>query len=138
MVCGGHGAQAGFEIGFLDPDAGETRAPLADVTQVAFERIAPVRSFPSYKGQRNFPGFYYSATMDAHVPFESWLERDTAMALDFRPDVVSFAAQPFWPDTDRVRTHASTCSGWPATGIAGAFARTWPGRCATPSSLRGR
>ncbi|RSM68959.1 hypothetical protein DL991_41025 [Amycolatopsis sp. WAC 01375] len=34
--------------------------------------------------------------MDAHVPFESWLERDTAMVLNFQYDVVSFATQPIW------------------------------------------
>ncbi|WP_233304269.1 TnsA-like heteromeric transposase endonuclease subunit [Pseudonocardia terrae] len=74
-----------------------------------FERVAPVRSFPSYQGQRNYPGFYYAATLDAHVVFESWLERDTAMALDFEPEVVGFAAQPFWltwAGTDRARSHA--------------------------------
>lgn len=27
---------------------------------------------------------------------ESWLERDEAMAMDFAPTVVAFAAQPFW------------------------------------------
>jgi hypothetical protein len=41
--------------------------------------------------------------------FESWLERDAAMVLDFDPDVTGFAAQPFWlswPDADRARSHA--------------------------------
>jgi hypothetical protein len=48
-----------------------------------------VRSFPAYRGQRNYPGFYYAAALDAHVVFESWrLERDAAMAMDFGGDVV--------------------------------------------------
>ena len=34
--------------------------------------------------------------MDAHVGFESWLERDVAMTLDFDPEVVMFSSQPFW------------------------------------------
>jgi hypothetical protein len=41
--------------------------------------------------------------------FESWLERDAAMAMDFDGDVVGFAAQPFWlswSETDRARSHA--------------------------------
>ena len=38
---------------------------------------------PVVPGQRNFPGLYYAATMDAHVGFESWAERDVAMMLDF-------------------------------------------------------
>jgi hypothetical protein len=34
-----------------------------------------VRDFPSYKGQRNFPGLYFAACTGRHVGFESWLER---------------------------------------------------------------
>jgi hypothetical protein len=33
--------------------------------------------------------------MDAHVGFESWLERDHAMLLEFDPGVVGFSSQPF-------------------------------------------
>jgi hypothetical protein len=55
-----------------------------------------VRSFPSFRVQVSFPGLYYAATMDAHVGFESWLERDVAMMLDFDPAVVGFSSQPFW------------------------------------------
>jgi hypothetical protein len=56
----------------------------------------PLRSFPSFKRQKNFTGLYYAATMDAHVGFESWLERDVAMTLDFDSRVVAFSSQPFW------------------------------------------
>ncbi|WP_433272279.1 TnsA-like heteromeric transposase endonuclease subunit [Pseudonocardia xinjiangensis] len=100
---------AEFEVGFVYQDGGEVRVPLAEAATVAFERIQPVRSFPSYKGQSNFPGFYYAASLDAHVECESWLERDTAMELDFDAAVLAFAAQPFWlgwSDNDRARSHA--------------------------------
>jgi hypothetical protein len=30
------------------------------------------------------------------VGYESWLERDTLIVLDFDPDVVGVASQPFW------------------------------------------
>ena len=33
-------------------------------------------------------GLYYAATMDVHAGFESWLERDVAMTLDFDTEVV--------------------------------------------------
>ncbi|MEQ7846190.1 TnsA-like heteromeric transposase endonuclease subunit [Nocardioides kribbensis] len=33
--------------------------------------------------------------MQSHVAFESWLERDHLMLLDFAPEVVAVAAQPF-------------------------------------------
>ncbi|WP_309224964.1 TnsA-like heteromeric transposase endonuclease subunit [Salinispora sp. H7-4] len=73
-----------------------------------FERLSPVRSFPSYWGQRNYPGCYWSASSGRHVGYESWLERDEAMAMDFDPTVVAFAAQPFWlfwPEGSGVRSH---------------------------------
>lgn len=82
-------------------DGGEVEGLLEELTGVAFEHGRPVRSIPSYRGQRNFPGLYFAACVGRHVGFESWLERDEAMALDFDPQVVAFAAQPFrlrWPD----------------------------------------
>lgn len=111
---------AGFEVGFVEHEQGEVRLPLSDAVGVPFEYVPPVRSFPSYKGQRNYPGFYYAACLDAHVEFESWFERDEAMALDFDTDVVVFAAQPFWlswSDTDRVRSHAPDFFARTRTGI---------------------
>jgi hypothetical protein len=85
-----------FEVEFTG-DAGDRRCgPLGELWSMPFERVAPVRSFPSFRGQRSFSGLYYAATMDAHVGFESWLERDVAMVLDFDPEVVAFSSQPFW------------------------------------------
>ena len=55
-----------------------------------------MRAFFSRKGQRHFPGWYYAVTTGRHVGFESWLERDHAMLLDFDPQVVGLASQPFW------------------------------------------
>lgn len=88
---------------------GEARALLGDAAQTAFEDTLPVRDFPSYRGQRHFPGLYYAVTSDRHVGYESWLERDHAMALDFDPTVVGFASQPFWlhwHDGRQTRSHA--------------------------------
>ena len=68
-----------------------------------------MRDFPSYKGQRNFPGLYLAACTGRHVGFESWLERDHMMLLDFSLRVRAFAAQPFWllwSSGGRVRRHA--------------------------------
>ncbi|MFH8474551.1 hypothetical protein [Streptomyces sp. NPDC018000] len=45
----------GFEVGWRD-DQGEHRLPLADAVSVPFEAGRPVRGFPSYRGQRHFPG----------------------------------------------------------------------------------
>ncbi|WP_258527971.1 TnsA-like heteromeric transposase endonuclease subunit [Streptomyces sp. NBRC 110611] len=61
-----------------------------------FEAAAPVRAFASYRRQRNLPGRWWSATKGGHVGYESWLERDQVMLLDFDPAVVGIASQPFW------------------------------------------
>ncbi|WP_222594983.1 TnsA-like heteromeric transposase endonuclease subunit [Nocardia ninae] len=69
----------------------------------------PVRSFPSYRGQRNCSGWWWLSHTGTHVGYESWLERDNLMVLDADPDVVSVVSQPFWLhwfDADRPKRHA--------------------------------
>lgn len=97
-----------FKVEFAEIIGGTCRGPLAELWSVPFERVKPVRTFPSFRGQTNFPGLYYAATMDSHVGFESWAERDVAMMLDFDPDVVAFSSQPFrltWTQGDEERRH---------------------------------
>nr|WP_278184668.1 TnsA-like heteromeric transposase endonuclease subunit [Parafrankia irregularis] len=85
------------------------RERLAACWSMPFERASPVRSFGWPRGGRSFPGWWWSATLGDHVGFESWLERDHVMLLDFDPDVVALSAQPFWlrwHDGVRPRRHA--------------------------------
>jgi hypothetical protein len=89
-------AQGSFEFGYVSEDQVEHWAPVAGGLAVPFERCAPVRRFMSKKGQRHLSGLWWSATTGGHVGFESWLERDHAMVLDFDPAVVGIASQPFW------------------------------------------
>lgn len=56
----------------------------------------PVREFRWARGQGHLPGLWWSATTGSHVGYESWLERDHVMLLDFDPEVSAIAAQPFW------------------------------------------
>lgn len=97
-----------FMIEFVGVD-GEVRCePLARCGGVRFEDVVPVRAFPMFKGQRNFPGRWWSSTVGRHVGYESWLERDHVMLLDFDPAVVGLASQPFWlswPGASGVRRH---------------------------------
>ncbi|MGA5134819.1 TnsA-like heteromeric transposase endonuclease subunit [Streptomyces olivoreticuli] len=86
----------GFEVAYIDRDGSEFRRPLSDVWAVRFEDATPVRRFHSYKGQRNLPGLWWSPTAGGHVGYESWLERDHVMLLDFDPSVVGVSSQPFW------------------------------------------
>jgi hypothetical protein len=103
-------AAGDFEIGFVDEDGIERRMVLADAWSAPFERYLPVRRFPSYKGQKHYPGQWWSATMGGHVGFESWLERDHLMLLDFDPAVIGVSSQPFWLfwaiESGKVRSHA--------------------------------
>jgi hypothetical protein len=99
----------GFDAVCVAEDGSEHRMSLAALAGVRLEDGRPVRSFPSYRGQRNYPGWYWSATMGRRVGFESWVERDHLVALDFDPAVTAVASQPFWllwQAGGRVRRHA--------------------------------
>jgi hypothetical protein len=63
---------------------------------VRYESCQPVRRLTGFEGQRHFSGFWWFATTGRHVGFESWLERDHVMLLDFDPRVVGLSSQPFW------------------------------------------
>lgn len=94
------------EIAYVDALGVERREGAERSAGVLFEDAAPYRSFPSFKGQRNYPGLWWSATGGRHVGFESWLERDTAMLMDFDPSIIAFACQPFqlhWRDDEGKR-----------------------------------
>ena len=68
----------------------------------------PVREFRWYKGRQHYSGWYWSATMNGHVVYESRLELARIMLADFDPAVTGLAAQPFQltgPDGGRDRRH---------------------------------
>jgi hypothetical protein len=88
---------------------GVCRLPLEACGGVAFEDVAPARVFRWSRGQRHFPGWWWLATTARHVGYESWLERDHLMLLDFDPAVAAVSSQPFWlhwHDGRRARRHA--------------------------------
>jgi hypothetical protein len=98
-AAAGVDAAGAFTLRYLEIDAAgpvERHGLLATCWGARFEDVPPVRQIPSFKGQKNFPGLYFAACMGRHVEFESWLERDHLMLLDFSPQVTAFAAQPFW------------------------------------------
>jgi hypothetical protein len=100
---------AGVEVEFTDADGMCRREQLASCWDVRFEDAAPVRLFRWAAGQRHFPGWWWSAKTGRHVGYESWLERDHAMMLDFDPQVVAFSSQPFWlswTEEGKARRHA--------------------------------
>jgi hypothetical protein len=95
-------------VGFVGLDGVEQFGSLARYWDEPFERASPARKFIAFKGQKNITGDYWAATSRDLVGYESWVERDAAMALDFDPAVVALASQPFrlvWADGDRDREH---------------------------------
>jgi hypothetical protein len=98
----------GVELEFAG-DRGHRRVRLEDCGAVRFEGAVPVRPFRWSRSQRHFPGWWWLATTGRHVGYESWLERDHLMFLDFDPMVTAVSSQPFWlhwDDGRRGRRHA--------------------------------
>ena len=100
----------GFDVAYVTVDGTQSRVRLEEAWSLRLEFAAPVRRFPSYKGQRHLPGLWFSATTGSHIGYESWLERDQLMALDFDPEVVGIASQPLWlfwtDERGKARSHA--------------------------------
>lgn len=85
------------EVRFVDAEGLERQEPLEDCLLERFEAAQPVRPADALvlgPAELTGRGGYWSATSGRHVGYESWLERDHAIALDFDPDVVAFAAKP--------------------------------------------
>lgn len=77
------------DVEWADGEGGGLRKSVLEaVSRVRFESVLPVRRFTSYRGQRHFTGWYWAATTQSLVRFESWLERDRAMLLDHDRRVV--------------------------------------------------
>jgi hypothetical protein len=103
-------AGARFVLEFQVVGGAWQRGPLASCCSVRFEDALPVRPFRFEKGLRSFAGWWYFATTGTHVGFESWLERDHLMLMDFDPGMRAVSSQPFWlrwrDGQGRVRRHA--------------------------------
>lgn len=82
----------GFEVMYRT-DAGEVRLDLEAAWRAPIESGLPVRSFRPYKAQRHFQGQWWSATDERLVGYESWLERDHVMLLDFDPAVTAISSR---------------------------------------------
>jgi hypothetical protein len=89
-------AGSSFDVVFVDEAGCRRREPLSACWDRPFEKVPPVRSFPSTTDQVNWPGCWWSVTSGRHVGYESWVERDVAMMLDFDRAVIGFSSQPFW------------------------------------------
>lgn len=96
------------EARYLDEVGGWVSTTLDRVDAREVVRGRPVRSFPTYKGQRNYPGWLWTATNGSLVGYESLLERDRLWLADFDPTVRRIASQPLsltGRDGDVLRRH---------------------------------
>ncbi|WP_221760834.1 TnsA-like heteromeric transposase endonuclease subunit [Kibdelosporangium aridum] len=103
-----HSSRA-YRLDFIDGAGRRQQEPLAACWNLRFEDVRPVRTFRWSKRQRHWPGWWWFATTAEQVGYESWLERDHVLLLDFDPVVVGLSSQPFWlhwPGGERDRRHA--------------------------------
>jgi hypothetical protein len=71
------------------------RLQLHDLSADLLRRCGAIRSFRWLKGQRHFPGLYWSATTGSHVGYESRLELARLLLADHDPEVGWIVSQPF-------------------------------------------
>jgi hypothetical protein len=107
--AGGAGlAAGGVGVSWADPVGRRCSSGLESAAEIAFEDALPAREFPSYRGQRYFPGLWWLATTGRHVGYESWLERDHLMLMDSDRLVTGVSSQPFtltWNEAGRPVSH---------------------------------
>jgi hypothetical protein len=91
----------GIELVYADNRDRRHTIALEDAAPLDFGSAKPFRKPPAYRGQRNFPGWWWSATTRSHIAYESWLERHHIIEADRDTRVTGISGQPFqltWPE----------------------------------------
>ena len=105
-----------FEIVYVGADGTQCREPLTQGWRVPFEDAPPVRSFPSVKDQRHFPGYRWSASTGMWVTSRFWNATTPCSSTSIRP------CSP----TRRSRSPCAGATGGASAGIPGTSSRGWP------------
>lgn len=85
-----------FEISYRTPEVDiEWSTPVAFSETALTDQILPVRDAASYKGQKNYPGYFWMSNLDELVMYESKLEMAVLLQLDFNQTVNAVVPQPF-------------------------------------------
>ncbi|MFJ8098563.1 TnsA-like heteromeric transposase endonuclease subunit [Streptomyces griseofuscus] len=79
---------------FVDPAGVEHEMPWLEASERRLEECLPIRAFPTLKGRRMAPGWYWSATNRALVHYGFKAMRTQVMMLDHDPRVVALACRP--------------------------------------------
>lgn len=83
------------ELRYKAVDESVRSRSLDTASRIKFEESLPFRKFPAHRKQKNMPGYYWCATTNRHIPYESLLEMNVLVMLDFDPKVSDVFAQPF-------------------------------------------
>lgn len=95
----------------------EVRGCLADLSLDVLRRCGPVRSPGAYQRQRHMPGHWFSTTAGRFLEYESLLERDWMLLLDFDPEVEWICEQPLrlrYRKDDKPASHVPDLLVWRA------------------------
>jgi hypothetical protein len=93
-AVGSEFAVAGPFEAFVRVGGDEVRGGLADLSLDLLRRCAPVRRPGVYQRQRHMPGLWFSTTVWRFLEYESLLERDWMVLLDFDHGVEWICEQP--------------------------------------------
>lgn len=85
-------------IRYLDHTGAEHVVNLDEAKEVDFEHTRPVRGFTYSSSQWHTPGWYWCATTESMLAYESWLERNWLVICDRDPDIVAISTQPMEVD----------------------------------------
>lgn len=89
------GLPKGIQFAFADGHGQRHVIDLEDAGLVDFGQSSPFLKLPAYRGQQNFPGWWWSVTTRSHVAHESRLERHHLIEADRDARVTGIAGQPF-------------------------------------------
>jgi hypothetical protein len=127
------------KLSYRNADGSERTFPFDRVRAQDLAATCPWRTFRSYRGQPFYSGMYWSATMRAHVVYESRLELARLLLADFDRTVVTIVAQPFQLSAridDRIRRHVPDFLLRDGSGAATVVDVKPPGLLAEPTVAR--
>jgi hypothetical protein len=98
----------GIQLVYADDRDRQRTVALEDAALLDFGQVKAFRRPPAYRGQRNFPGWWWSVTTRSHIAYESWLERHHIIEADCDIRVTGISGQPFqltWPEGRKQMRH---------------------------------
>jgi hypothetical protein len=101
----------GIRLVYTDDRGRRLAITLDEARTIDFGQTRPFREPQAYRGQRNFPGWWWSVTTRSHVVYESWLGRHHIIEADRDARVTGIAGQPFALTRSPFRRRSPRCCG---------------------------